>query len=213
MSRARAAPTAALVLAACALTACAGGEPVVASGAGTPGVAGSPPPSPVVEAPDARETAAVTAVHLRVPAIDVDTDLEQLGLSRRQRLRPPADPALAGWFTGSAVPGRLGAAVIAGHRDSRSGPAVFWRLTDLAPGDRIAVTRSDGVTVRFRVAEVRRVARREFPTEDVYGATPDRTLRLITCGGLYDHVHGRYVDNVLVLALAVGSPGDDRPAQ
>jgi len=50
---------------------------------------------------------------------------------------------------------------------------------------------------------VRRVPRADFPTEQVYGASPDRVLRLITCGGLYDHVHGRYLDNVLVVALAV----------
>ena len=65
------------------------------------------------------------------------------------------------------------------------------------------VTRSDGVTARFEIAQIRRVARANFPTEQVYGATPDRMLRLITCGGLYDHVHGRYLDNVLVVALAV----------
>jgi len=118
-------------------------------------------------------------------------------------LRPPADPALAGWFPESPVPGDLGAAVVAGHRDSATGPAVFWRLTDLRVGDRAVVTLSDGATVRFEIAEVRRVARREFPSHEVYGPTPDRTLRLITCGGLYDHVRGRYLDNVLVLALAV----------
>ena len=56
---------------------------------------------------------------------------------------------------------------------------------------------------RFAVQEVRRVPRAKFPTEQVYGATPDRALRLITCGGQYDVTHGRYLDNVLVLALAV----------
>jgi sortase (surface protein transpeptidase) len=83
------------------------------------------------------------------------------------------------------------------------GPAVFWHLTDLRLGDTVIVTRSDGVTVRFEVVQIRRVPRASFPTEQVYGATPDSVLRLITCGGLYDHVHGRYLDNVLVVALAV----------
>lgn len=140
---------------------------------------------------------------MRIPAIGVDSELEQLGVTARGRLRPPVHPQRAGWFPGSALPGELGPAVIAGHRDSKTGPAVFWRLTDLRPGSTVTVTRSDGVTVRFEVAQIRRVPRASFPTAQVYGATPDRMLRLITCGGLYDHVHGRYLDNVLVVALAV----------
>jgi LPXTG-site transpeptidase (sortase) family protein len=145
----------------------------------------------------------IRPVHIRIPAIGVDSVLERLGVSRRGRLQPPVDPQLAGWFPGSVVPGELGPAVIAGHRDSRVGPAVFWRLTDLRPGDTLVVTRSDDVDVRFEVRQVRRVPRASFPTEQVYGATPDSLLRLITCGGLYDHVQGRYLDNVLVVALAV----------
>jgi LPXTG-site transpeptidase (sortase) family protein len=145
----------------------------------------------------------VRPVRLRISSIGVDTQLEKLGVSRSGRLQPPVDPQRAGWFPGSSVPGELGPAVIAGHRDSLVGPAVFWRLTDLRLGDTVSVTRSDGVTVRFKVAQIRRVPRANFPTEQVYGATPDRVLRLITCGGLYDHMHGRYLDNVLVVALAV----------
>lgn len=145
----------------------------------------------------------VSPRRLRIPTIGIDTSLETLRVSAADRLRPPRDPDRAGWFPASAVPGELGAAVVAGHRDSRVGKAVFWRLTELRTGDRLSVTLSDGRVVPFEVVDVRRVARRAFPTAAVYGPTPDRTLRLITCGGLYDHVHGRYVDNVLVLALAV----------
>jgi LPXTG-site transpeptidase (sortase) family protein len=145
----------------------------------------------------------IRPLRLRIPSIGVDTRLETLGVTPLGRLRPPVDPQRAGWFPGSAVPGELGPAVVAGHRDSRVGPAVFWHLTDLRLGDTVIVTRSDGATVRFEVAQIRRVPRADFPTEQVYGATPDRMLRLITCGGLYDHVHGRYLDNVLVVALAV----------
>jgi sortase (surface protein transpeptidase) len=46
---------------------------------------------------------------------------------------------VAGWFTGGPMPGQLGPAVIAGHVDSRTGPAVFHRLRDLRPGDQIRV--------------------------------------------------------------------------
>jgi LPXTG-site transpeptidase (sortase) family protein len=160
-------------------------------------------PTPSTTPGGANNGASIRPERLRIPSIGVDTALETLGVTRLGRLRPPVDPQRAGWFPGSAVPGELGPAVVAGHRDSKVGPAVFWHLTDLHLGDKVIVTRSDGVTVRFEIAQIRRVPRVSFPTEQVYGATPDSMLRLITCGGLYDHVHGRYLDNVLVVALAV----------
>jgi LPXTG-site transpeptidase (sortase) family protein len=160
-------------------------------------------PTPSTTTGGVNKKASIRPLRLRIPSIGVDTPLETLGVTRLGRLQPPVDPQRAGWFPGSAVPGELGPAVVAGHRDSKVGPAVFWHLTDLRIGDTVIVTRSDGATVRFEVAQIRRVPRASFPTEQVYGATPDSMLRLITCGGLYDHVHGRYLDNVLVVAVAV----------
>ena len=162
----------------------------------TPGVV--PAPAVVVEA--ARPT--VRPVQLDIPRIGVRTPLVELRV-RRGVLQPPSDSARAGWYPRSATPGDLGAAVIVGHLDSKSGRAVFYRLGSLRPGDRMTVTLSDGSHARFAVQEVRQVPRDRFPTKEVYGATPDRALRLITCGGRYDAARGGYQDNVLVLALAV----------
>ena len=63
----------------------------------------------------------------------------------------PGDFDLAGWFAGGPAPGQPGPAVIAGHVDSRTGPAVFYRLRELRTGDRIEVTRADGTRLRFLV--------------------------------------------------------------
>lgn len=140
---------------------------------------------------------------VRIPAIKVRSRLEQLAIGRDGALTPPRNPALAGWYAAGPAPGDLGASVLAGHVDSKTGPAVFWRLAALRRGNRVEVTRSDGTTARFAVQEVRRVSRERFPTLAVYGPLPDRGLRLITCGGLYDHRRGRYRDNIVVFALAI----------
>jgi len=97
----------------------------------------------------------------------------------------------------------VGPAVVVGHRDSRSGPAVFWRLSELRLGDRIVVAGADGTGTTFAV-RVKLVPQADFPTEMVYAPTPARALRLITCGGDYDHLKGRYKANVIVFAEAVG---------
>lgn len=138
---------------------------------------------------------------LRIPAISVDTALESLHLDTADVLTPPTDFTEAGWYADGTAPGDPGPAVIAGHVDSRRGPAVFYRLRELTPGDRIDVVR-DGRTVRFTVVSSAWYPKNAFPTDQVYGPTPDRQLRLITCGGVFDHQLRSYRDNLVVYAVA-----------
>ncbi len=122
-----------------------------------------------------------------------------LGLNPDQTLEVPSQPMLAGWYTGSPTPGQRGPAVIAGHVDSQTGPAVFYRLGQLGPGDRIRITRNDGTVASFKVTAVRSYAKADFPTRAVYGNTARATLRLITCGNWNDDAK-QYDGNVVVFA-------------
>jgi hypothetical protein len=169
-------------------------------------VPGSAPPAgaapgPVVLAAQAPAAGALP-LRVRVPAAGVDSGLVDLGLDAAGALEVPADPALAGWYAQGPVPGDVGPAVIAGHVDSRDGPAVFSRLRDLSAGDEVLVDRSDGTTARFTVDRVERHPKDAFPTDAVYGPTADAQLRLVTCGGDFDHSAGSYEDNVVVFATA-----------
>ncbi|MGY1667552.1 class F sortase [Geodermatophilus sp. SYSU D00696] len=159
-------------------------------------------PGPVVLA--AQPTAPATVpVRVRVPAAGVDSALVELGLDPAGALAVPADPSLAGWYAAGPVPGEVGPAVLAGHVDSARGPAVFAHLAGIEPGDEVLVDRSDGTTVRFAVTRVERHSKGAFPTEEVYGPTPDAQLRLVTCGGAFDRSRGSYEDNVVVFATLV----------
>ena len=89
-------------------------------------------------------------------------------------MQVPDDFQVAGWFTGGPQPGQLGPAVIAGHVDSRTGPAVFYRLRDLRPGDEIRVVRADRRVVRFRVESLASYPKQSLPYEEVYGRPPPR---------------------------------------
>jgi LPXTG-site transpeptidase (sortase) family protein len=138
---------------------------------------------------------------LRVAAIGVDTALETLRTGPGGELTAPKNFAKAGWYAEGTLPGDTGPAVIAGHVDSRRGPAVFYKLRRLERGDRIEVVRG-GRTLSFTVTSTAWYPKDAFPTEEVYGPTPDRQLRLITCGGVFDQTLRSYKDNLVVYAVA-----------
>jgi LPXTG-site transpeptidase (sortase) family protein len=134
----------------------------------------------------------------------VSSRLVRLGLNGDGTMEVPRDYALAGWFSGGPMPGEDGPAVIAGHVDSKRGPAVFYRLDQLRRGDTVRVQRADGAWLAFEVTGSARYAKDEFPTEAVFGPVPGQVLRLITCGGEFDRSRGSYLDNVVVSARPSG---------
>jgi hypothetical protein len=142
-------------------------------------------------------------VALVIPAIGVSTSLIRLGLTPAGALQVPSTTSVAGWYTGSARPGAIGSAVIAGHIDSVSGPGVFFRLRLLHPGNRVYVRRANGSLAVFRVTAVHSYLKTRFPTVAVYGPEPNAQLRLITCGGTFDYATGHYLSNVIVYAVLV----------
>jgi sortase (surface protein transpeptidase) len=205
-------PAAALALAA-GLVVIAGGtagllltrHPTPALRPAAAGVAALPAPTGPIAAPPQSATSEPVArpVSLSIPLIGVQTRLITLGLTAAGELEVPSSTSVAGWYTGSPRPGAIGPAVIVGHIDSVSGPGVFFRLSQLRPGDKAYVRRADGTLVEFRVTSVQTYPKDRFPTEAVYGPVPDPELRLITCGGAFDAATGHYLSNVVVYATEV----------
>lgn len=144
-------------------------------------------------------------VRVVIPSIGVDARVVRLGLNPDGTLQVPANFDEAGWWSGGTVPGEPGPAVIVGHIDSKAGPAVFYRLRELRPGDVATVQGAGGSVAKFVVRHAEQVAKREFPTKRVYGGLPNAALRLITCGGAFDETSGHYVDNLVVYAHLKGS--------
>jgi LPXTG-site transpeptidase (sortase) family protein len=142
-------------------------------------------------------------VSLTIPVIGVKTQLVSLGLTVGGALQVPSSAQVAGWYTGSPRPGGIGSAIIVGHIDSLTGPGVFFRLPELRSGDQVYVRRADGTLVKFRVTAVQTYSKDHFPTQAVYGPTPDPELRLITCGGAFDAATGHYLSNIVVYATEV----------
>jgi sortase (surface protein transpeptidase) len=132
-----------------------------------------------------------------IPKIGVRSRLVDLGKTDGKMDLPK--PAVAGWYTGSPTPGALGPAIIAGHV-TWNGPAIFYHLDRMRPGDQVMVSRKDGKTAVFTVTRVARFSKSRFPSQAVYGPINHAGLRLITCGGTYDTAQSKYLDNVIVFA-------------
>ncbi|MFF8728426.1 class F sortase [Streptomyces sp. NPDC015171] len=158
-------------------------------GAGAPE---GPPPRPL---PRSRPTS------FRVPSLGIDAPVIPLRLDRERQLEtPPVDrPRLVGWYQGGPTPGESGTAVAVGHRDTRTGSAVFAGLAQVKPGKPIEVKRADGRTAVYSVDQVKVFDKAGFPDKEVYGPAGRPELRVITCGGLFSRRTG-YTSNVVVFA-------------
>ncbi|MFI9122241.1 class F sortase [Streptomyces bikiniensis] len=176
--------------------------------AAAPRPAVSPAPDTSGQVPPGSAPAAAPAVprsapvRLRIPEIGVDapfTDL-QIGPSGALDAPPAGDTNLVGWHASGPSPGERGTALIAGHLDTATAPAVFARLSELEAGDTFEVARADGTTAVFRVDSVESFHKNNFPDRRVYDDTPDALVRLITCAGAYDRAAKDYTENLVVFA-------------
>ncbi|WP_374196692.1 class F sortase [Streptomyces sp. ISL-96] len=137
-----------------------------------------------------------------VPAITIESPIVGLGLDPAGHLAAPQvdNPRLVGWYRDGPTPGEAGTSLLVGHRDTRTGPAIFLNLNALVTGDVVHVVREDRRTAVFTVDAVRTYKKEAFPDAEVYGAKAGRPeLRILTCGGAFDKKTG-YASNVVVFA-------------
>jgi sortase (surface protein transpeptidase) len=125
-------------------------------------------------------------VHLAIPAIGVDAEVEAVGVMASGDLDTPQKHPWTnvGWYSAGPAPGQPGSAVMDGHLDSPGAfPAVFWHLRDIQVGNQIEVKMLSGKTLRFYVTQVEYYAPQHAPLEAIFGDGGGRYLNLITCAG------------------------------
>ncbi|WP_330438769.1 class F sortase [Micromonospora sp. NBC_00821] len=142
---------------------------------------------------------------LAIEKIDVRAPVHDVGIAPDGTIAVPdaARAQEAGWYDQGPTPGQYGPAVIVGHVDTTSGPAVFHKLRELRSGDEIEVTRTDQRVAVFEVNSVEKFDKGRLPVDEVYGDFSRPSLRLITCGGQWVGGETGYADNVVVFASLV----------
>ncbi|MEU5626295.1 class F sortase [Streptomyces tendae] len=169
--------------------------------------AGRPPDVPLPPAHTPLGTA--QPQRLDVPELGIDAPVVARGLDGKGAIEPPPfdQPGAVGWYAAGVTPGAAGTALLVGHVDTETRPAVFYELSTLEPGETIRVVRDDAEVAEFTVDDVQVLTRDGFDAQQAYGPrdTERSELRLITCGGTFDQTTETYTANVVVSAYLTGT--------
>lgn len=184
-----------------------GGDGVSAPATGDMAAVGRPPDAELP--PAAKPLGQALPQRIDIPELGVQAPVVARGLDTEGGVDPPPfdQAGVVGWYADGAEPGALGTALLVGHVDTETRPAVFYKLSTLEAGETIRVVRDDGKVAEFTVDDVQVIQRDRFDARQAYGPRrSDRAeLRLITCGGTFDRVSRSYTANVIVSAYLTGT--------
>jgi LPXTG-site transpeptidase (sortase) family protein len=135
---------------------------------------------------------------IEIPALDVNTEIEKVGRLENGQMGVPKGFDTVGWFGDGAKPGASGNAVIAGHVDSKTGPAVFYKLESLQKGDEVIVKDKEGKTLTFVVTGKEKYDRKTAPVDKIFDYSYGSKLNLITCTGNFDRDEGTHEERLVV---------------
>jgi LPXTG-site transpeptidase (sortase) family protein len=145
------------------------------------------------------KTSPVLPMRLTIPTVNVNANIQLLGVTSKGAMEVPSNAVDVGWFKLGPRPGEKGSAVIAGHFDGENGEAgVFINLYKLKKGDKLYTEDSKGKTIAFVVREKRTYD--PGYADDVFSASDSAHLNLITCDGAWDGAKKSYNKRLVVFS-------------
>jgi sortase A len=155
--------------------------------------------------PEPEPAVGVAPIALQVDKFGIDAPIE-IGAIADGVMQDPSGPWVVAWYDQLGKVRERNNVVMAGHVDYYTvGPAVFWNVRDLVPGDIVRVIDENGEAVEYSVewAQMYDVATELTPEviqTDIVGDTGKESLTLITCGGPFDPATGQYLQRFVVRA-------------
>ncbi|QQG44245.1 MAG: class F sortase [Candidatus Roizmanbacteria bacterium] len=140
-------------------------------------------------------------VSIEIPKINVIAAVEPVGLDAAGNMDVPKNVYNVAWYQLGPPPGAKGSAVVAGHYDSLTGPAIFFNLSNLEPGDEITVVDENNVRRLFTVEKKEVYADADFPINEVFAKVDKARLNLVSCRGKFDKVKREYPERVVVYTV------------
>ena len=145
-------------------------------------------------------------VHLEIPAIYVDANIQETTINVRGAMGVPTNFTDVAWYVNGPIPGDMGTAVIDGHYDNGLGlDGVFKHLGEIENGNDIYVTRKDGQKLHYRVTNIEKIPYDDPTTaQKVFDPqTNDSEIKLVTCSGTWVPNDRTYDQRVVITAVLV----------
>lgn len=143
---------------------------------------------------------------LIIPAINVDANVQQVGVNAKGAMGVPNNFTDVAWFKQGPLPGQQGSAVIDGHVDNGLGLAgVFKNLSEVVPGDEVEVRTKQGELLHFTVEDVETYPYTAVPTDLIFNPAGPPRLALITCDGAWVAGEKTYDHRLVVYARFTGA--------
>lgn len=138
-------------------------------------------------------------IRLRVPELDIDAHIQEVGVNHLGNMASPSNFTDVGWYKYGTPPGFTGSAVITGHVDNALAlDGVFKRLGELTVGDDIYIEKKDGGELHFRVVEIQKYPYTRVPLKILFSRRDVPRLNLITCGGIWLPHEKSYDERLIV---------------
>lgn len=138
---------------------------------------------------------------IEIPILGIDAHIEHVGLLENGQMDEPSNMEDIAWYEGGYMPGEQGSSVLAGHVNSREGPAVFFDLESLEQGDEIIITGGEGEERVFVVQESLAYDRNDAPLQNIFGYSYQSQLNLITCTGEFNQEAGTHDERLVVYTV------------
>jgi LPXTG-site transpeptidase (sortase) family protein len=138
-------------------------------------------------------------VHLSIPTINIDANIQHVGLTSDGNMDVPNNINDVGWFNLGSRPGEKGSAVISGHVNGKNGEAgVFSNLSKLKKGDTGTITDDKGTILTFIIQNTHLYD--PGYAEEIFSTNDKAHLNFITCDGLWDANKKSYTKRLVVFA-------------
>ncbi|MBU8853406.1 class F sortase [Bacillus sp. FJAT-26377] len=144
------------------------------------------------------ETKGIEPSRISIPSLGIRADVESVGLTSKGTMELPSDDKLTAWYKNGALPGEQGNAVIAGHVDNKTGPAVFFDLKNIKVGEEIIIAGKNGGRLTFIVQEKKSYPYDDAPIPAIFGFSQQKKLNLITCTGNFDRKKKTHLERLVV---------------
>jgi len=147
-----------------------------------------------------RRLEGIVPAQLSIPTLEIDAIIEPVSITESGQMDVPARTERVGILTNGVLPGMVGNAVIDGHVDNHTGPAVFFRLKNIKRGDIVSIKNEEGCKIDFMVESIEIFKTSDAPISKIFGSSKEPRLNLITCTGKFDRKNQEYSERLVVFA-------------